>query len=213
MEKTRTRNWFITINPNANCYQQLGCIIKSEKCLHYAYIKHSAENESENDGHIHLCIEYKDAKTFTSIQSKFDGAHIEQMQYKNMSYQYLIHKNDSDKKQYSIDDVITNDKEYYINMLDSDEYVKIEYDTLIEEINKGNNTIIALTKVFGYYQIKNNLSMVKAFIAESQHTSILEQYERNVQDLLTENVKLKSENEKLIERVDKLEKELGYLPF
>lgn len=223
MEKTRTRNWFITINPNAECYQQFENIINAENVVHYAFIKHKAENDSENDNHIHLCVEYKDAKTFTSIQNKFVGAHIEQMTYKNMSYQYLIHKNDSDKTQYVIDDVITDDKEYFINMLDSDEYIKIDYDTLLDELQKGNNTIIGLTKVFGFYQVKNNLSMIKAFIADSQFLAdmdlLKQQYNEVVHhcsDIALERDTLKDELDNALQEIENLKKIIvdnNLLPF
>ena len=77
--KDRCAYWFLTINPNADCYKDFDDYIKlysiNNPKLEYAYIYHHAENESENDNHIHLTLYYRGAcKRFSTIQNEFRGA-------------------------------------------------------------------------------------------------------------------------------------------
>lgn len=212
--KVRTRNWFIEINPNAKSYQLIDSIIKELNVVHYAYIYHSAEKETnENDRHIHLCIELKNPSTFTTMINHFVGAHVEPMKHKNVSYQYLIHKNDCDKIQYSIDNVICDSIDYYKIMLDNDEYIYLDTNSIIEEISKGNNTILGLIKTYGINQVQHKLGVIKSLIAECENNSHVQLLEYNYQDALQENQKLKSLLKEKEEKICKLEKELGYLPF
>ena len=108
-------------------------------------------------------------------------------------------------------------------MLDSDEYIKIEYDSLLDELKKGNNTIIGLTKVFGFYQVKNNLSMIKSFIADSQFLGdmdILKQQfnevSRYCSEIAQERDTLRDELDKALNEIENLKKIIAdnnLLPF
>lgn len=106
--------WFLTINENAKCYEDFENLInkvsEDEPNLEYAYIKHNADEEDANL-HYHLTLYFKGkVKRFTTIQNMFEGAHIEQtnqQRYKRC-IQYLIHKNNPEKQQYKITDIISN---------------------------------------------------------------------------------------------------------
>ena len=109
--------WFMTINPSAECYNQLDEIlqdfINQNPSMEYAYIVHThLENEdNENVNHIHLVLYFKGSvKRFKTLQNIFVGAHIEcsnkQRYYRCI--QYLIHKNDINKYQYDRNDIVTN---------------------------------------------------------------------------------------------------------
>ena len=166
MKEQRQRNWFLTINQEASCYYELKSILVNNGSTfkHYAYIMHDKDNEEQP--HYHLCLEYKNARTFTQVKLMFEGAHIEEMEYKNMSYQYLIHKNDPDKYQYSIDNVMTLEKDYYILMLNNNEYDKLDTTTLIEAINSGIHTYTELILKFGLNQVNTYHNLINKLFNE-----------------------------------------------
>ena len=166
MKEQRTRNWFLTINKDASCFPELKAILVNNGSTfkHYAYILHDKDNEEQR--HFHLCLEYKNARTFTQVKAMFEGAHIEEMEYKNISYQYLIHKNDPDKYQYSIDNVMTLEKDYYLLMLNNNEYDKLDTTTLIEAINSGIHTYTELILKFGLNQVNMYHNLINKLFNE-----------------------------------------------
>ena len=166
MIENRTRNWFLTINQEASCYYELKAILVNNGSTfkHYAYILHDKDNEEQP--HYHLCLEYKNARTFTQVKSMFEGAHVEDMEYKNMSYQYLIHKNDPEKYQYPIDNVMTLEKDYYTLMLNNNEYDKLDTTTLIEAINSGIHTYTELILKFGLNQVNMYHNLINKLFNE-----------------------------------------------
>ena len=166
MKEQRTRNWFLTINKEANCFSELKAILVNNGSTfkHYAYILHDKDNEEQL--HFHLCLEYKNARTFTQVKAMFEGAHVEEMEYKNISYQYLIHKNDPDKYQYSIDNVMTLEKDYYSLMLNNNEYDKLDTTTLIEAINSGIHTYTELILKFGLNQVNMYHNLINKLFNE-----------------------------------------------
>lgn len=211
METTRTKNWFITINENAECYEQIKEILKGQNLNHYAYIYHNCE-EWENGNknkHIHICLEYHNQIRFSTLQKIFKGSHIEPMKYRNVSYQYLIHKNDSDKTQYDVENVICDSKDYYLTMLDNDEYLYLDSETIIAEIEKGNNSMKGLIKTFGLNQVNHKLGIIKALINECETFSSQELLEHQMQSLLTENAKQKKENLELKQKYEQLLRDYG----
>ena len=94
----KTRNWFITINQNAECFSKTLEILKGIPNLNYACILHDKDNEEQP--HYHVCLMFDNARTFKTIQKKFSGAHIEVMESKFLSFRYLTHKDNPEKFQY-----------------------------------------------------------------------------------------------------------------
>ena len=166
MKEQRNRNWFLTINRESSCFTELKAILVNNGSTfkHYAYVLHDKDNEEQP--HYHLCLEYKNARTFTQVKAMFDGAHVEEMEYKNMSYQYLIHKNDPQKYQYEIDNVMTLEKDYLMLMLNNNEYDKLDTTTLIEAINSGIHTYTELILKFGLNQVNMYHNLINKLFNE-----------------------------------------------
>lgn len=167
----RDRNWFITINPQAECYIKFKDILNNQKnVLHYAYIYHKADEDNSNDNHIHLCIEYKNQRTFEGMQNIFIGSHIEHMKFKSQSYKYLIHKGYDDKLQYSIDNVFTNDKDYYSAIIETNDFERLDTISLLEDIKINNfDTITDFIKKYGINQVKTFHSILKSVLYEKEY--------------------------------------------
>ena len=189
MSDTRKRNWFLTINQEASCFYELKAILVNNGSTfnHYAYIMHDKDNEEQP--HYHICLEYKNARTFTQVKAMFEGAHVEEMEYKNMSYQYLIHKNDPDKYQYQIDNVMTLEKDYYTLMLNNNEYDKLDTTTLIEAINSGIHTYTELILKFGLNQVNMYHNLINKLFNE--------QFERQLSIKNDEIKRLEKSNDEL----------------
>lgn len=112
--KKQCAYWFLTINKKASCFSNLQEIIDglsiNKPNIEYSYIMHNADEE-DNNLHYHLVLYFKGSVTrFTTLEKMFSGAHIEmtnQQRYKR-TIQYLVHKNNPEKEQYSINDIISN---------------------------------------------------------------------------------------------------------
>lgn len=171
----RDRNWFITINPDAESYIKFKEILSNmSNVIHYAYIYHKADEENVNDNHIHLCIEFKNARSFQAIQQYFIGSHIEHMKFKAQCYKYLIHKGYDDKIQYAIDDVITNDKDYYNTIIDTNDFERLDTVSILEDINvNGFENITAFVKKYGIHQVKNFVHLIKSLLTEHDYLTQL----------------------------------------
>ena len=190
MKEQRNRNWFLTINQEATCFTELKAILVNNGATfkHYAYVLHDKDNEEQP--HYHLCLEYKNARTFTQVKAMFEGAHVEEMEYKNMSYQYLIHKNDPDKYQYEIDNVMTLEKDYLMLMLNNNEYDKLDTTTLIEAINSGIHTYTELILKFGLNQVNMYHNLINKLFNE--------QFERQLSIKNEEIKRLEKSNDELL---------------
>lgn len=113
----RSSYFFLTINKGAKCYDDFTSIINdlysTYDYLEYSYIYHNEKEIDDTDelGHIHCVLYFKNSvRSLTTIKKFFNGSHIEltcRQRYKRC-IQYLIHKNDINKFQYSISSIITN---------------------------------------------------------------------------------------------------------
>lgn len=148
--KTKTRNWFLTVNQNAECFGScLELLASYDKC-EYSAILHDKDNEEQP--HYHICIMFDNARTFEQIQKKFVGAHIEVMESKYSCFRYLLHLDDTNKHQYDIKEVIQrgNNVEYYSQ---HDEYIKLDTESVLENIQNGTITcIVDAVRLFGIKQ-------------------------------------------------------------
>lgn len=153
------RDYFITANQGAECYEKLQDIILSLKYERYAWIIHDKDFEVLEDGtlrpkktHKHLCLELTNPLSFNSIQKKFAGAHIEAMKLKQASYQYLIHNrpNAKEKYQYSLDEIITNDPNGLKALMEREIKEVFNPDRVFFYMARGIYTSIQFLNVFGY---------------------------------------------------------------
>lgn len=84
----------------------------------YAYIKHQPDDENGSE-HYHFYIHLTQPLSIQALSDKLEiPPHmIEWVRVKTKLIQYLIHKNNPDKIQYSPDSIITNNREYIENFL------------------------------------------------------------------------------------------------
>lgn len=190
-KELRTRNWFITINQNAECFadfkEKITCINK----LTFAYILHDKDIQTEP--HYHCVLKYEDAKTFGMIQKHFNGAHIEQVESMYKCCRYLIHLDDPDKFQYSASEVVDTQNlfGYYVN---HDDHLKLDEVTLLENIENGNiSNIIDAIKLFGLKQVniyRNTINEVLNTLQrerDSAFKSVVKAYQSRLERLAKTN--------------------------
>ena len=152
------RDFFITINKGAKCYEDALEIVKELNFELYGLILHDSDMLMNDDGtltpkteHKHLMFELKNPVSFKKMQERFAGAHIIIPKYKKSAYQYLVHNspNSKEKYQYSLDKIITNDRqqiEYIISTEDSELFRQNKFLVYIAE---GTRTAYQFVKRFG----------------------------------------------------------------
>ena len=115
----RSRKWSLTIHENDPALNIAYAFLKSENKAKndpkIAIIKH--DKDINEDGspklvHWHCIIEFENARTFQSMKNVFEGAHVEIPNNYDATIQYLIHKNDLNKYQYSESEIETNAQEW-----------------------------------------------------------------------------------------------------
>lgn len=149
-DHTRTRNWFLTINKNAQCYNDIDKIIKTQTALFYAYIYHN--KDTKKGTHIHVVLKYVNARSFNTIMNTFYGAHIEPVKKEvSAPIQYLIHKNDKQKEQYSINEIITNERDTLESYMEATIETDFNNQTLATRIieNGGMCDLFSASSYFG----------------------------------------------------------------
>lgn len=190
-KEVRTRNWFITINQNSECFtefkEKVTCINK----LTFAYILHDKDIHTEP--HYHCVLKYEDAKTFGMIQKHFNGAHIEPAESMYKCCRYLIHLDDSDKYQYPASEVVDTQNlfGYYVN---HDDHLKLDENTLLENVENGTITnIIDAIKLFGLKQVnlyRNTINEVLNTLQrerDSTFKSVVKAYQSRLERLAKTN--------------------------
>ena len=115
MAQNRARNWNLVLNgetlPSPN---EIIAKLAEIRVKNYAFIYHNKDNKANDKRkHIHLVLEFENARTFESLKKKLDGWHIETCRNLAQSLQYLTHKNAPDKEQYELDDVIKSNDDWF----------------------------------------------------------------------------------------------------
>lgn len=174
--------WFLTINPSAECYNDIENIIKQLNDdyprLEYSYIyhHHKEKDDSDNENHIHLVIYFKGSvKRFTTMCNIFTGAHCE-MSNKQRYYrciQYLIHKNDINKYQYDRSEILSNiatpilDDILYSNGYEFDYFdVTLLEDYINDCLTSDMRNIYYFIKRFGLDAIKPYYFIIKDLLKD-----------------------------------------------
>lgn len=156
------RDYFVTINEGAKCYDEALEIVKNLNTKLYAAIYHDKDilremdengaiNEKPKRKHMHIVMELKNPISFNSIQKKFEGAHIETIKYKKSAYQYLIHnsQNSKEKYQYSPDEIISNDLTAVKFAIETEDYEVFKENMWLQYMAEGTRTAYRFTKRFG----------------------------------------------------------------
>lgn len=180
----RSSYWFITINPNALCYNDFTTIINTLYAdypyLEYSYIYHNIKEDDDNfnENHIHCVLYFKSSvRGFNSLKKLFNGAHIEmtnRQRYKR-TVQYLIHKNEINKHKYNINDIITNINTVEFNeIICSDGYDFELFEStklqryMFECVTSSNPTIYYFINRFGIDAIKQYYFIIKDLLKYEQ---------------------------------------------
>jgi hypothetical protein len=159
----KCRDYFITINEGAPSYDDALERIKELNIKLYAYIVHDKDKIIEIDKetskkveipkkiHKHAVIELKNPISFSSMQNKFPGAHIETPKYKKSAYQYLIHNLPSarEKYQYDFKEIVSNNLTEVKTIIESETYELFYENRFLQYIADGTRTSYQFAKRFG----------------------------------------------------------------
>ncbi len=154
------RDFFITINESAPCYENALDIVKELNFKMYALITHDKDIEynvetgetTPKKVHKHLMFELKNPVSFQRMQERFEGAHIDIPKYKKSAYQYLLHnspKSKGVKYQYAFEDIITNSPQELKSIIESETFELFKENMFLEYIADGTRTSYQFAKRFG----------------------------------------------------------------
>lgn len=202
----KVRNWFLTINQEAECFNEVKTILANYEKAEFSAILHDKDNTEQP--HWHVCILFKNARTFETMQNTFKGAHIEVMESKYNCFRYLLHLDDKDKHQYDISEVFErgNNTEYYIQ---HDEYIKLDTESLIEHIKNGEvRSFYDAVMVFGLKQCTVYRNSINQILEEKRFIGCTYTSEEEV-NKLTYLLTMKDESiEALSNRIEEEEKRI-----
>lgn len=131
----------------------------------FAMIYHDKDEGKEP--HWHVLVVYHNARTFTAVKKDFENRSqntlIEQCIELDSAFDYLTHARNPEKYQYSTDDIICDDIDYWNSITAGEKPNKAM--ELVDDILKGKNPVYLLRK-YGrdfvlncgkYYQFAMNL--------------------------------------------------------
>lgn len=175
MAKTevRTRKWFLTIHENAESFYKFDDIIKQQERCSYAYIYHNPD-DTDNCRHIHVCLDYTNPRSWTTIFNTYLGAHIEPCKYWNKALRYLLHLDNPEKEQYQIEDVIsTYDIEQFTMLVNTDEYEWLSTENVLADVKAGLSMFEFVEK-YGLHQVNTKHNLISKLLVESENVRRLE---------------------------------------
>lgn len=146
----------------------------------YYFILHDKDidaNAELKTKHIHLLfIVNKRARLLTMIKRLSQNIfNSDDLKYLNLftvdiwrehdlGIQYLVHKNDSDKYQYDVKSVYTNDKEYLKTVLEFQIERALDIDKLIQ-LCYENDSILDVFRLIGLNNSRNYLNLIREIYA------------------------------------------------
>lgn len=147
------------------------------KDFEYYIIEH---NEDEENCHIHVVLVFRNSMAkFSTIKAKFPYGQIKTCKNVRACVRYLCHADDSDKRQYSFDEVITNAPEKledYKKTYKEKETEKIK--NIIDDILSGKIREYQRTEIDNYLLLKYKKKINDAF--EIQRERIIKNPNRNI---------------------------------
>lgn len=154
MASPKYRDYFITINEGAECWDTFKEELAQLNYTMYAYIKHDKDILETGEAkrvHYHLMVELKNPVSFDAMRKRFQGAHIESPKYKKSAYQYLIHSspNSSEKYQYDFNEIVTNSVEGLKSIIESETFELFKENLFLRYIAQGVRTPYSFVKKFG----------------------------------------------------------------
>ena len=159
MRNKRVRSYFLTINKNAECFDNLADLVAKATGQndYFAYILHDKDTKETGEivePHYHLLLVFKNARSFEAIQRSFVGAHIEETLNIVSAVNYLIHNGKPTKYNYEKSAIVTNSKNWLnskFQVVKREEFIedKLPYYILVE----GYDTYLRLCRRFGASQL------------------------------------------------------------
>lgn len=153
------RDFFITINEGAPCYDEALEIVRELNIKLYALIVHDKDLLLDETGevlgpkktHKHIMLEVKNPISFQAMSERFKGAHIEIPKYKKSAYQYLLHNLPSarEKYQYPLEDIISNDIQSIKLIIETETFELFQENKFLIYIAEGVRTPYQFVKRFG----------------------------------------------------------------
>jgi len=130
----------------------------------WAYIKHFPDTENGNE-HYHFYIHLQQPISISNLADKLDipSNMIEWVRVKTRLIQYLIHKNQPDKHQYSEDEIFTNNREYIHNFIDPTENCS----DIFKEFNSLSDVATGKITPFKYLELHSNSISSLSFYSRS----------------------------------------------
>lgn len=196
------RDYFITINQGAPCYENALEIVKELNTKLYALIVHDkdilrevdeatgAVTEKPKQVHKHIVLEVKNPVSFEAMKKRFEGAHIETIKYKKSAYQYLIHNSPKSKEkyQYSPEEIVSNDLQAVKFAIETEDYEVFKENNWLRYMAEGTRTAYQFTKRFGlniYKQYwKPYSDMLENLSRDDEMQADLEAMQRQLEDEL-----------------------------
>ena len=190
MNNKRTRSYFLTINKNAECFDNLADLVAKAIGVndYFAYILHDKDTKETGEvvePHYHLLLVFKNARSFEAIQRVFKGAHIEETMNIVSAVNYLIHNGKPNKYAYDKSAIVTNSKSWLeskFQVVKREEFIedKLPYYILVE----GYDTYLRLCRRFGASQLPSAIISKVNAINASFETETEENREKIKQGLI-----------------------------
>ena len=196
----KCRDWFITINQGAKCYEDALERIRELNIKVYAYIVHDKDKiieyneqtgemvETPKKIHKHAVIELKNPITMNSMQNKFPGAHIEMPKYKKSAYQYLVHNLPSakEKYQYDFNEIVSNSLAEVKEIIETETSEMFYENMFLKYIAQGTRTSYQFVKRFGLNAYKQYWGPYSQMLQELTHDEEMQQDLQQMQQALLE---------------------------
>ena len=189
MQNLKSRNWNLILYPKEDDshYKALQYIINNYS--EYAYIEHDRDINSNGElkkSHTHITIRFHNARYQSSIALEL-GIPANYMQKCNdfeSSLKYLIHYGDTEKFQYSIDDIYGTLKDKLINILDS------------IDLNE-NDKLLEIVRYISQYNSYLSISQFITYICNTPLLSTYRKFSFSIHQMINEhNVYYTSYNKK-----------------
>lgn len=170
------RHWLILLYDDTTSYdfKEVLRICKSQK--NWAYIKHQPE-ENEKKPHYHVILSFENARSKKSLSNKLGVPenYIDEIKSFRTMCRYLIHKDDEDKFQYSLDQV-------KVSKCFEREYLK-QFDDLESEEDIINNIYIFIGSLSGWVYSEALRALIQ-YINIHCYDRIYKRYRFEFQDYL-----------------------------
>lgn len=170
------RHWLILLYEDTMSYNfnEVLQVVKSQK--NYAYIKHFPESNEKKE-HYHVILSFENARSKKSLSNKLGVPenYIDEIKSFRTICRYLIHKDDDDKFQYSLDQV-------KISKCFERQYKK-QFDDLESEEDIINNIYIFISSLSSL-SYTEALRVLIQYINSHVYDTIYKRYRFEFQDYL-----------------------------